>query len=57
MFGETSHKPATKSGIQKRAEEIRRRWSLDERTKRLGLPPDMPTRLQTYLTGRLERSW
>jgi hypothetical protein len=57
MFGETSQKPAVKSGIAKRAEEIRRRWSVNERSKRLGLPPDMPARLQTYLTGRPDRSW
>jgi len=57
MFGEVSQKPAGKTGIAKRAAEIRRRWSINERAKRLGLPPDMPPRLQTYLTGRPDRSW
>lgn len=46
-----------KSGILDRAADIRRNWTLDERVKRLGLPPDMPTRLQTLLVGRPERNW
>lgn len=46
-----------KSGIYSRAATIRRQWTMGERMRRLGLPPDMPARLQTYLTGRMERSW
>jgi hypothetical protein len=46
-----------KSGILDRAEDIRRNWTLNERVKRKGLPPDMPQRLQGYLLGRNERSW
>lgn len=46
-----------KSGVYRRAASIRRQWSMGERTRRLGLPPDMPARLQTRLTGRPERSW
>lgn len=46
-----------KSGIRRRAADIRRSWTLRERRKRLGLPPDMPQRLQIYLTGRPDRGW
>lgn len=46
-----------KSGVRERAADVRRNWTLDERIKRLGLPPDLPPRLQTYLTGRPERNW
>jgi hypothetical protein len=45
------------SGIRQRAAQVRRQWTLRERMKRLGLPPDMPERLQNQLTGRPERSW
>lgn len=45
------------SAVRRRAADIRRQWTLRERMKRLGLPPDMPERLQTYLTGRPDRSW
>ncbi len=43
--------------VNRRAADIRRQWTLRERMKRLGLPPDMPERLQSHLTGRPERSW
>jgi hypothetical protein len=45
------------SAVRRRAADIRRHWTLRERMKRLGLPPDMPERLQSYLVGRPERNW
>lgn len=51
-----------KSGVRRRAADIRRHWTIRERLKRLSLPPDMPQRLRSYLTGpyltgRPERNW
>jgi hypothetical protein len=34
--------------IEQRAAEVRRRWSLTERLRRTGLPPDMPIRLRMW---------
>lgn len=43
--------------IQKRAEQIRRQWSADERLRRTGLPPDVPPRLRAFILGRRQPHW
>lgn len=35
--------------IRRRAAEIRKHWTPAERRRRMGLPPDAPQKLQTYL--------
>lgn len=37
--------------VRQRAASIRENWSLAERHRRTGLPPDLPEKLRTYLTG------
>ena len=32
--------------VERRAAEVRRQWSMAERIRRTGLPPDMPFRLR-----------
>jgi hypothetical protein len=40
-------------GITKRAAEIRGNWSVQERRRRMGLPPDTPLKLKEFfLTAR-----
>ena len=34
--------------VERRAAEVRRSWSLAERMRRTGLPPDMPLRLRDW---------
>lgn len=40
--------------IQSRAAKVRQRWSIAERIRRTGLPPDTPTRLRDWAGGRRE---
>jgi hypothetical protein len=50
----TIHAP---DDFRQRAAQIRRRWSPSERAERMGLPPDIPWRLQQHLVGPTENSW
>jgi hypothetical protein len=43
--------------IRKRAAKIRGNWSLSERRRRMGLPPDMPNRLRNYLFAPSIATW
>lgn len=43
--------------IRNRAEMIRRNWSRDERQRRHGLPPDMPSRMQQFIFGSSSGAW
>jgi hypothetical protein len=43
--------------IEKRAARIRSQWSVAERVRRTGLPPDVPARLQEFILGRREPQW
>jgi len=43
--------------IEKRAAQIRRQWTMSERVRRTGLPPDVPARLQEFILGRREPQW
>lgn len=43
--------------IQRRAAEIRGHWSLSERIRRTGLPPDIPPRLREYIVGSRDVAW
>ncbi len=47
----------TTTGVRRRAAEVRRQWSLSERARRTGLPPDMPARLRAHLNDRTESNW
>ena len=43
--------------IEKRAARIRSQWSVAERVRRTGLPPDVPARLQEFILGRRQPQW
>jgi hypothetical protein len=43
--------------IRKRAAKIRGNWSLSERRRRTGLPPDMPQRLRDYVFAPRIAAW
>ena len=43
--------------IEKRAARIRSHWSAAERVRRIGLPPDVPARLQEFILGCRELQW
>jgi hypothetical protein len=43
--------------IEKRAARIRSQWSVAERVRRTGLPPDVPARLKEFILGRREPQW
>jgi hypothetical protein len=43
--------------IQKRAAEIRGTWSPGERRRRMGLPPDTPTKLRDILVAPRSHAW
>ena len=43
--------------IEKRAAQIRRNWSMAERLRRTGLPPDAPPRLRDFILGRRQPAW
>lgn len=57
MIEHNSQRPQNNLNVAKRAAEVRHNWSTKERLKRLGLPPDMPPRLQAYLIGRPDHKW
>ncbi len=40
-----------------RAAEIRKRWSPEERQRRIGLPPDTPVSLRQFILGNPKLSW
>lgn len=37
--------------VRRRAAKVRENWTLTERRRRTGLPPDMPEKLRNYLSG------
>lgn len=43
--------------VRKRAREIRDSWTVGERRRRMGLPPDMPSKVRDYLVGPRSVSW
>jgi hypothetical protein len=43
--------------IEKRAAQIRRNWSVAERLRRTGLPPDAPARLRDFILGSRQPAW
>ena len=43
--------------VERRAEQIRSHWSPDERLRRMGLPPDVPSRLREFILGRRQSMW
>jgi len=43
--------------VRKRAAQIRSHWSLSERHRRMGLPPDVPSRLREFILGEREPAW
>ena len=43
--------------IQKRAEQIRSHWSMAERLRRTGLPPDVPARLRDFMLDCRQPQW
>jgi hypothetical protein len=43
--------------IRKRAAKIRGNWSVSERRRRMGLPPDMPQRLRDYVFAPRVAAW
>jgi hypothetical protein len=43
--------------VRKRAAEIRGTWSPGERRRRMGLPPDTPTKLRDFLVAPRPFSW
>jgi hypothetical protein len=45
------------SEVRRRAAEVRRNWSPVEKERRMGLPPDIPTRLKQFILGESEPQW
>jgi hypothetical protein len=43
--------------IEQRAAKIRGQWSAAERTRRMGLPPDVPARLRDFILGNRQPQW
>lgn len=43
--------------VRKRAREIRGNWSASERRRRVGLPPDTPSKLRNYILALKTVSW
>ncbi len=43
--------------IEKRAAKIRSQWSVAERTRRTGLPPDVPARLRDFILNCRQPQW
>ena len=43
--------------IRKRAAKIRGHWTLSERQRRMGLPPDMPQRLRDFVFVPRMAAW
>lgn len=43
--------------VRKRAEEIRGSWTSSERRRRVGLPPDTPTKLRDYILALRTVAW
>ncbi len=43
--------------IEKRAARIRSQWSVSERVRRTGLPPDVPARLRDFILGSPQPQW
>jgi hypothetical protein len=43
--------------VRCRAAEIRKRWSPEERQRRIGLPPDTPLSLRQFILGNPKPSW
>ena len=43
--------------ISKRAAEIRGSWSLQERRRRMGLPPDTPLKLREFFLTARTSGW
>lgn len=43
--------------VRRRAERVRNRWTVAERRRRLGLPPDAPRLLREYLLGSTAEIW
>jgi hypothetical protein len=43
--------------VRCRAAEIRKRWSPQERQRRIGLPPDTPFGLRQFILGKPTLSW
>jgi hypothetical protein len=44
--------PIDLCGINDRAADIRARWSPAEKSRRLGLPPDLPAHLRRFFIGQ-----
>jgi hypothetical protein len=43
--------------VRKRAAEIRNSWTAGERRRRMGLPPDMPSKVRDHLIGPRSITW
>jgi hypothetical protein len=43
--------------VRKRAARVRRQWTLSERHRRMGLPPDVPSRLRDLIMGNRQPVW
>ena len=43
--------------VRRRAAKVRKRWTVSERRRRLGLPPDVPRLLREYLLGCPTQVW
>jgi hypothetical protein len=43
--------------VRQRAAQIRSHWSLLERHRRMGLPPDVPARLRDFIVGGRQPAW
>jgi len=43
--------------VRLRAAQIRSQWTLSERHRRMGLPPDVPTRLRNFIVGQRQPAW
>ncbi len=43
--------------VRRRAAEVRRKWSSLEKTRRTGLPPDVPAGLRQFILGESQPVW
>jgi len=43
--------------VRTRAAQIRVQWTLSERQRRMGLPPDVPSRLRDLILGSSQPAW
>jgi hypothetical protein len=43
--------------VRRRAAKVRKRWTVTERRRRLGLPPDAPRVLREFLLGAPTQVW